>query len=99
METEKPEQNIKGGADILNELILSKANLTQKASDIIVKFSDLPFIVPRGKYNCDLYLNSLRMHGPTFNHIIQYKNISKAFLLSKPDDVSHNKFSLIKFPD
>jgi Nucleosome-binding factor SPN, POB3 subunit len=27
------------------------------------------------------------MHGPTFNHIIQYKNISKAFLLPKPDDM------------
>jgi structure-specific recognition protein 1 len=81
------ESNVKGAADILNEQILSKANLTQKAGDVIVSFPDLPFIVPRGKYSCDLSINSLRMHGPTFNHIILYKNISKAFLLPKPDDV------------
>lgn len=87
-EEDKPEQLTKAGAEILNELIISKANLKQKAGDIIVSFNDLPFIVPRGKYSCDLSLNSLRLHGPTFNHIIQYKNITKAFLLPKPDDVS-----------
>jgi structure-specific recognition protein 1 len=81
------ESNVKGAADILSEQILAKANLTQKAGDVIVSFPDLPFIVPRGKYSCDLSINSLRMHGPTFNHIILYKNISKAFLLPKPDDV------------
>ncbi len=85
-EEDKPEAKM--GAEILNELIISKANLKQKAGDIIVSFNDLPFIVPRGKYSCDLSLNSLRLHGPTFNHIIQYKNITKAFLLPKPDDVS-----------
>jgi structure-specific recognition protein 1 len=86
-EEDKPETLVKAGAEILNELIISKANLKQKAGDIIVSFNDLPFIVPRGKYSCDLSLNSLRLHGPTFNHIIQYKNITKAFLLPKPDDV------------
>lgn len=86
-EEDKPEVNVKAAAETLNELFLSKANLTQKAGDSIVSFNDLPFIVPRGKYSCDLSINSLRMHGPTFNHIILYKNISKAFLLPKPDDV------------
>jgi structure-specific recognition protein 1 len=67
---------------------MGKANISQSAGDVIVSFNDLPFIVPRGKYSCDLSATSLRMHGSTFNHIIQYKNIGRAFLLPKPDDVS-----------
>lgn len=67
--------------------IMNKANISQTAGDFIVSFNDLPFIVPRGKYSCDLSQSSLRMHGATFNHIIQYKNITRAFLLPKPDEV------------
>jgi structure-specific recognition protein 1 len=86
-ETEKKKEKVKTTADILNESFTAKANISQGAGDIIVSFNDLPFIVPRGKYSCDLSASSLRLHGATFNHIVQYKNISKAFLLPKPDDV------------
>ena len=92
-EEDENKEEKKTAAELLNEQILSKANVTEKAGDIIVKFEDLPFIVPRGKYSCDLSIGSLRMHGPTFNHVILNKNISKAFLLPKPDDVSYFPFS------
>jgi structure-specific recognition protein 1 len=95
-EEEEPENghhhHEKSSAEVLNSLILRKADLTHSSGDIIVSFPDLPFMVPRGKYTCDLSANSLRMHGPTFNHIIQYKNIQKAFLLPKPDDVRYFSF-------
>lgn len=88
-EKEKPKskEKIKSTADIFNSYITERANISQSAGDVIVSFNDLPFIVPRGKYSCDLSASSLRLHGSTFNHIIQYKNINKAFLLPKPDDV------------
>lgn len=83
----KPKEKTKGTADIFNNYIMERANISQTAGDVIVSFNDLPFIVPRGKYSCDLSASSLRLHGSTFNHIVQYKNINKAFLLPKPDDV------------
>jgi hypothetical protein len=85
--TEKKKEKVKGNADILNDIFTARGNISQGVDDIIVSFNDLPFIVPRGKYSCDLSASSLRLHGATFNHVIQYKNISRAFLLPKPDDV------------
>jgi len=84
---EEKKERTKTSAEILNNQIMNKAKISQSAGDIITSFNDLPFIVPRGKCTCDLSANSLRMHGQTFNHIISYKNISRAFLLPKPDDV------------
>jgi len=48
-------------------------------------------VVPRGKYTIDLYKKFLRMHGMTFNHRIEYKNIVRAFLLPLSDEV-HTTF-------
>jgi structure-specific recognition protein 1 len=74
-------------AEVLNNIITANANITETSDNSIVTFEDLPFIVPRGKYSCDLGPSSLRMHGATFNHILSYKNINRAFLLPKPDEV------------
>jgi len=37
--------------------------------------------VPRGKYSVDFYQKNLRFHGITFSYNIDYKNISKGFIL------------------
>jgi len=37
--------------------------------------------VPRGKYTIDLYQKSIRFHGMTFNYNVEYKNITKGFIL------------------
>ena len=46
---------------------------------------------------CDVYQTYIRFHGSTFNYKIDFKNIQRAFLLPKPDDV-HMVFvlSLVK---
>ncbi len=89
-EEEKRNGGERNSAEVLNNRIMNRASISEGTGEVIVSFTDLPFLVPRGKYSCDLSSTSLRMHGPTFNHIIQYKHISKGFLLPKPDDMHVN---------
>jgi len=45
------------------------------------------FLTPRGRYNLTLYDTYLRMHGTRYDYQIKYDDISRLFLLPKPDDV------------
>ena len=36
----------------------------------------------------DFYKDKLKFHGATFNFIVDYKNVTKAFLLPLPDEVN-----------
>jgi len=65
---------------------MNKAEIGENSGDSFVTL-DLPLITPRGKYVTDLYKDSMRFHGNTYNYTIKYKNIKIAFLLPKPDDV------------
>lgn len=58
--------------------------------DALVTLYDLPMIVPRGKYSLDMFHNFMRLHGKTHNYKIMYKNVTKAFLLPKPDGIHIN---------
>ena len=42
---------------------------------------DVNLSVPRGKYTVDFYQKSIRFHGMTFNYPIEYKNITRGFIL------------------
>ena len=37
----------------------------------------------------DLCKKSVRFHGLSFNYVVEYKNINKAFLLPLPDEVNY----------
>ena len=52
-----------------------------------MSISDVPLIVPRGKYNMDLFRNSIRFHGSTYQFTTEYKSISKFFMLPMQDEV------------
>ena len=41
----------------------------------------------RGRYDIDMYENSFRLRGKTYDYKIQYDHVKKFFLLPKPDDV------------
>lgn len=69
---------------------MARAKIGENAGDSIVTLLELPLIIPRGKYTCDMYKNSLKLHGATYNFIVQYKHINRAFLLPKPDEVTQN---------
>lgn len=57
------------------------------SAESIVTFQELPFLVPRGRYEVDLYMSSMRLRGKSYDYKIPYSNIVKLFLLPKPDDV------------
>jgi structure-specific recognition protein 1 len=44
----------------------------------------LPFIVPRGRYNVEIFDKFMRLSGGTFLFKINFKNINQMYLLPKP---------------
>lgn len=66
-----------------------KAQIGQVAGEAIVSFSDVLFLTPRGRYDIDMYPNSLRLRGKTYDYKIQYQQVKKIFSLPKPDDIHH----------
>lgn len=81
-------------AEIIYQEIKKRAKIEDNSGDLIVNLPDLPLVVPRGKYTCDLFRESdntkghMKLHGSTFNYKVLYKNVVKAFLLPQNDDVS-----------
>ena len=73
-------------AEVLNQEILNKANIVESVDKSIITFTEIPLVIPRGKYTVDFYQNYMRLHGATFNMRVDYKNIERAFLLPQPDD-------------
>lgn len=74
-------------AKILNDKIIKAADLGEYAGDVIASFTELPLIIPRGKYTLDLYSNFAKLHGRTHDYKIMFSDIAKGFLLPKPDTV------------
>ncbi len=52
-----------------------------------MNFKEVKMIVPRGKHTLDIYKNSVRFHGSSYNYHVDYKNITRGFLLPLPDEV------------
>jgi structure-specific recognition protein 1 len=44
-------------------------------------------VTPRGKYSLEFYETFIKMHGKTYDYKIFNKNITRAFLLPKPDNL------------
>ena len=61
--------------------IVEKAKIGEFAGESIATLLDINLSVPRGKYTVDFYQKNLRFHGLTFNYNIEYKNITKGFIL------------------
>ncbi|ODQ65587.1 SSrecog-domain-containing protein [Nadsonia fulvescens var. elongata DSM 6958] len=76
-------------ASVFYESLKEKAEIGAIAGEAIVTFSDILFLIPRGRYDIDMYPTSLRLSGKTYDYKIQYKNIQRLFLLPKPDEI-HN---------
>jgi len=72
-------------AKVLCDKIVSAAGLGEFAGEMIASLQNLPMIIPRGKYSFDLYADFAKLHGSTNDYKILYKDISKCFLLPKPD--------------
>mmetsp|Transcript_20340 Transcript_20340/g.45211 ORF Transcript_20340/g.45211 Transcript_20340/m.45211 type:complete len:435 (+) Transcript_20340:3-1307(+) len=54
----------------------------------IARFTDITLVLPRGKFEMQLFGTSLRMHGKSASHSVEYGQVRRAFLLPKPDGKS-----------
>ncbi|KAG0684334.1 FACT complex subunit [Pichia californica] len=76
-------------AELFVEELKSKADITQVVGEIIVSFSEVLFLTPRGRYDIDMYDNFLRLRGKTYDYKLQYIQIQRIFSLPKLDGMHH----------
>uniref|UniRef100_A0A7S1TCE2 FACT complex subunit SSRP1 n=1 Tax=Compsopogon caeruleus TaxID=31354 RepID=A0A7S1TCE2_9RHOD len=74
-------------ASKLYDGIKAKADTSAFAGESIASFDEVPVILPRGRYDVDLYPSHLKLHGKSADYKILYNSISRLFLLPKPDEV------------
>lgn len=87
-EGEKKEK-VKTKAELFVEELKSKADITQVVGEIIVSFSEVLFLTPRGRYDIDMYDSFLRLRGKTYDYKLQYTQIQRIFSLPKLDGMHH----------
>lgn len=86
---ENNEEEEKSAAQIFYEQLKEKADIGQVSGEAIVSFPDTLFLTPRGRFDIDMYENSFRLRGKTYDHKVQFKQIERIFSLPKPDDIHH----------
>ncbi|KAI9775327.1 MAG: FACT complex subunit [Candelina submexicana] len=74
-------------ANLFYETLMDKAEIGDVAGDTFATFLDILHLTPRGRYDIDMYENSFRLRGKTYDYKIQYDSIKKLMLLPKPDDL------------
>ena len=82
-----PPEMDKDTAEEMNKEIIERAEIGMYAGNNICTINDLPLLVPRGKYNLEMFSTFLKLHGKSFDYKILYSNISRSFLLPKPDNI------------
>ncbi|KAK4538423.1 hypothetical protein CDCA_CDCA17G4448 [Cyanidium caldarium] len=74
-------------AEALQKAVAARADTTSFAGESIAFFEELPLIVPRGRYDFELFPHYLSLHGKSFDYKILYKTVRRMFLLPKPDEL------------
>ncbi|KAI9737078.1 MAG: FACT complex subunit [Cirrosporium novae-zelandiae] len=77
----------KNAATLFYDTILDKAEIGDVAGDTFATFLDVLHLTPRGRFDIDMYQNSFRLRGKTYDYKIQYTALRKFFILPKPDDL------------
>ncbi|KIV91867.1 FACT complex subunit pob3 [Exophiala mesophila] len=81
---EVDEQN---AANLFYETLMDKAEIGEVAGATFATFQDILHLTPRGRFDIDMYENSFRLRGKTYDYKIQYQSIKKFFILPKNDEV------------
>lgn len=87
-EEEVEGEETKSAAMRFHSSIAEKADFGSKG-EVIAKFDDLLFNVPRGRYCIQLFTSHFLLNGKTFNYKIMYKSIDRMFLLQSVDLTYH----------
>lgn len=83
------EKEQKSAAESFYEELKEKADIGEVSGDAIVSFQDVFFTTPRGRYDIDIYKNSIRLRGKTYEYKLQQRQIQRIFSLPKADDIHH----------
>ncbi|ORY79403.1 hypothetical protein BCR37DRAFT_381540 [Protomyces lactucae-debilis] len=75
-------------AQVFYDTLKDRADVGETAGDAIASFSDVVCIVPRGRYEIDMFASSLRLRGKTYDYKVQYSAIVNLFLLPKNDEAN-----------
>lgn len=78
------EQN---AAQLFYETLMDKAEIGEVAGDTFATFLDILHLTPRGRFDIDMYENSFRLRGKTYDYKIQFDAVKKFMVLPKPDDM------------
>eukprot|EP00771_Trimastix_marina_P000914 gnl/Trimastix_PCT/1948.p1 GENE.gnl/Trimastix_PCT/1948~~gnl/Trimastix_PCT/1948.p1 ORF type:complete len:548 (-),score=159.46 gnl/Trimastix_PCT/1948:97-1740(-) len=74
-----------GRAQTFHDLVLEHADIHTATGDAIAVFNEVPLVVPRGRYQIEMYSTLMNLHGKTNDYKIPFKSISRLYLLPKPD--------------
>ena len=80
-------------ATLLYNSIKDRSQAGETIGDSIVTFAETNFTTPRGRYDVELFDESFRLRGKTYDYKVPYGSITRMFLLPKPDD-AHMNFAL-----
>jgi len=71
----------------LRNVLVEKAGVSTTGLQPVASLADVPFLVPRGKYDIDLFKTSMKLHGKSFDYTVRYKTINRFFLLPRADGI------------
>ncbi|RKF61611.1 FACT complex subunit ctc-1 [Erysiphe neolycopersici] len=80
------EQN---AANLFYDTLMDKAEIGEVAGDTFATFLDVLHLTPRGRFDIDMYENSFRLRGKTYDYKIQYDTLKKFMILPKPDEMHY----------
>ncbi|EGD83446.1 hypothetical protein PTSG_04053 [Salpingoeca rosetta] len=68
------------------ENVKARASIAEYTSRAICTIGKLSFLVPRGRFDVELYPSFMQLRGSTYDHRLFYDYISHIYLLPRPDD-------------
>ncbi|KAI9645990.1 FACT complex subunit [Ciborinia camelliae] len=82
-------------SNLFYDTLMEKAEIGDVAGDTVATFLDVLHLTPRhvafskllGRFDIDMYENSFRLRGKTYDYKIQYDHIKKFMVLPKPDEL------------
>ncbi|KAK5034723.1 FACT complex subunit [Exophiala sideris] len=86
-EEEDQEEEEQNAANLFYETLIDKAEIGEVAGATFATFQDVLHLTPRGRFDIDMYENSFRLRGKTYDYKIQYDSIKKFFILPKNDEM------------
>eukprot|EP00171_Calliarthron_tuberculosum_P006573 IDg6573t1 len=71
----------------VHDRVKARADTSAFAGESICSFTQMGVVVPRGRFDIDLYPNHIKLRGKTVDFKILYSSITRLFLLPKPDNI------------